>query len=134
MDESNVNPVVPTTSITQPNNFAPQIIVQQDNSTFPNSVVLDETNYPVWSQLIEMRIGARNKVRYLTGELTKPSPTDLTYDTWITENHKVRSWLIGSRLTTTKEIWEATSKTFYDGSDETRLFELNQQSFHHQVN
>jgi len=33
------------------------------------------------------------------------------------------------RLATAQEIWEAASKTFYDGSDETRLFELNQQSF-----
>ena len=28
-----------------------------------------------------------------------------------------------------KEIWEATTKTFYDGLDETRIFELNQKSF-----
>ncbi|KAJ6950883.1 hypothetical protein NC651_004536 [Populus alba x Populus x berolinensis] len=33
------------------------------------------------------------------------------------------------RLVTTREIWEAVSRTFYDGSDETRLFELNQKSF-----
>ena len=33
------------------------------------------------------------------------------------------------RLSTAKEIWEAVSKTFYDGSDETCIFELNQRSF-----
>jgi len=33
------------------------------------------------------------------------------------------------RFVTAREIWEAVSKTFYDGSDETRLFELNQKSF-----
>ncbi|XP_070040773.1 uncharacterized mitochondrial protein AtMg00810-like [Nicotiana tomentosiformis] len=33
------------------------------------------------------------------------------------------------RLVTTKEIWEVVGKTFYDGSDETCLFELNQKSF-----
>jgi len=33
------------------------------------------------------------------------------------------------RLSIAKEIWEAVSKTFYNGSDETRLFELNQKSF-----
>lgn len=31
-------------------------------------------------------------------------------------------------LATAKKIWEAVAKTFYDGSDETRLFELNQKS------
>ncbi|XP_049398982.1 uncharacterized protein LOC125862902 [Solanum stenotomum] len=136
---SDLNPVVPSTSVTQSNNLAPQIIVQQDNSAFPTGIVLDETNYPLWSQLMEMRIGARNKVGYLTSELTKPSSTNPTYGTWIIENHKVRSWLIDSmsphlmqrfiRLATAQEIWEGASKTFYDGSDETRLFELNQQSF-----
>lgn len=30
---------------------------------------------------------------------------------------------------TTKEVWEAVLKTFYDGSDETQLFDLNQKSF-----
>ncbi|KAJ0082720.1 hypothetical protein Patl1_10366 [Pistacia atlantica] len=33
------------------------------------------------------------------------------------------------RLSKAKEVWEAISKTFYDGSDETHLFELNQKSF-----
>ena len=28
-----------------------------------------------------------------------------------------------------KEIWDVVSKTFYDGSDETQLFELNWKSF-----
>jgi hypothetical protein len=86
-----------------------------------------------------MRIGARNKVGYLTGATAKPTLNDLNYDIWITENHKVKSWLIELmsphlmqrfiRLVTAREIWEAVSRTFYDGSDETRLFELNQKSF-----
>nr|GLL22003.1 hypothetical protein CCACVL1_06334 [Ipomoea trifida] len=33
------------------------------------------------------------------------------------------------RLQTAKEIWEAVAKTFYDGSDETQIFELNRRSF-----
>jgi hypothetical protein len=115
------------------------IIIQRDTTGFPISIILNETNYMLWSKLMEMRIGARNKVVYLTGATTKPAPNDPNYDTWITENHKVKSWLIESmtphlmqrfiRLITTREIWEAVSKTFYDESDETRLFELNQQSF-----
>jgi len=88
---------------------------------------------------MEMRIGARNKVGYLSGATAKPALNDLNYDKWITENHKVKSWLIELmsphlmqrfiRLVTAREIWEAMSRTFYDGSDETRLFELNQKSF-----
>ncbi|KAK2976800.1 hypothetical protein RJ640_015795 [Escallonia rubra] len=78
-----------------PNNPTPPMIVHQDNSAFPSSI-LNETNYPLWSQLIEMRIGARNKARYLTGKTKKPAPEDHSHTTWITENHRVKSWLIDS--------------------------------------
>ncbi|KAH0693493.1 hypothetical protein KY285_020590 [Solanum tuberosum] len=115
------------------------IIVQQDNSPFPTEAILDEKNFSLWSQLMEMRIGARKKVGYLTGEAKKPEQTNSGYAIWITENHKVKSWLIDSmsptlmqrfiRLSTPKKIWEAIAKMFYDGSDETRLFELNKKSF-----
>ena len=88
---------------------------------------------------MEMRIGACNKTGYLTGAAKNPEPEDPMFATWITESQRVKSWLIDSmspllmqrfiRLSTAKEIWETVSKTFYDGSDETRLFELNQKSF-----
>ncbi|KAK3023399.1 hypothetical protein RJ639_044732 [Escallonia herrerae] len=129
------NPILPAV----PNNPTPQIIIQQDNSVFPTSIILNETNYPLWSQLMEMCIGARNKAGYLTRETKNPAPEDPSHATRITENHRVKSWLIDSmsqslmqqfiRLSIAKEIWEAVSKTFYDGSDEARLFELNQKSF-----
>uniref|UniRef100_A0A2C9VYZ7 Retrotransposon gag domain-containing protein n=1 Tax=Manihot esculenta TaxID=3983 RepID=A0A2C9VYZ7_MANES len=86
-----------------------------------------------------MRIDSRNKARYLTGEAKKPPPKDPNYTIWVTENYKVKSWLIDSmdpllmqrfiRLSTAKEIWEVVAKTFYDGSNETCLFELNQKFF-----
>ncbi|KAH0632576.1 hypothetical protein KY284_035362 [Solanum tuberosum] len=84
---------------------------------------------------MEMCIGARNQVGYLIGEAKKPKQTDSGYAIWIIENHKVKSWLIDSmsptlmqrfiRFSTAKEIWEVVAKTFYDGFDETRLFELH---------
>ncbi|KAH9726803.1 hypothetical protein KPL70_008430 [Citrus sinensis] len=118
---------------------APQVVVHQDNSAFPTGITLDETNYSLWSQLMEMRISARNKADYLTGETKKPAPGDPNRGSWITENQRVKSWLIDSmspslmqrfiRLPTSKDIWEAVSKTFYDGTDETCIFELNHRSF-----
>ena len=50
-------PINPNVS-TQSNNLQPQIIVQEYNSVFRTDVVLNETNYPLWSQLMEIRIGA----------------------------------------------------------------------------
>ncbi|XP_073105174.1 uncharacterized protein [Elaeis guineensis] len=129
------NPIVPAAT----NNSTPPIIIHQDNSAFPISIILDETNYQLWSQLMEMRIDTRNKAGYLIGEMKKPAPEDPNYGAWITENYRIKSWLIDStsptlmqqfiHLSIAKEIWEAVLKTFYNGSDETRLFELNQKSF-----
>ena len=103
---------------------APQVVVHQDNSAFPTGITLDETNYSLWSQLMEMRISARNKAGYLTRETKKPALGDPNLGSWITENQRVKSWLIDSmssslmqrfiRLPTAKGIWEAVSKTFYD--------------------
>ena len=79
-----------------------------------------------------------------TGIAVKPTTNEKAIETWTTENNKVKSWLIDSmsptlmqrfiRLKNASEIWEAVSKTFYDGSDETLLFELNRKSFHTRQN
>ena len=107
----------------------------QDNSPYPTGVILDETNYPLWSQLMEMRIGVRNKYDFITGTTSKPPAGDKVLETWLVENNRVKSWLIDSMspalmqrfisLQTAKKIWDVVSKTFYDGSDETQLFDLN---------
>ena len=88
---------------------------------------------------MEMRIAARNKYGFLTGATPKPPAGDKKLETWLIDNNRVKSWLIDSmsptlmqrfiRLQTAKEIWDAVSKTFYDGLDETQLFELNRRSF-----
>ena len=111
----------------------------QDNSSFPTGIILDDTNYPLWSQLMEMRIRARNKSCFLTGTASKPPAGDKALETWLIDNSRVKSWLIDSmsptlmqrfiHLQTIKEILDAVSKTFYDRSDETQLFELNRKSF-----
>jgi hypothetical protein len=132
---TNLNPIVPV----QQNSQASPIIIHKDSFAFPTNIILDESNYPLWSQLMEMRMGARNKTGYLIGEAKKTKPEDPMFATWITKIQKVKSWLIDSmssllmqrfiHLFTAKEIWEAVLETFYNGSDETRLFELNQKSF-----
>jgi hypothetical protein len=73
---------------------ASRIIVHQDNSPLPNGIILNETNYSLWSQIMKMQIGARNKVGYLTGEVTKPAPRDLKLAIWITKYHRVKNRLI----------------------------------------
>ncbi|KAK4258252.1 hypothetical protein QN277_007723 [Acacia crassicarpa] len=136
------NPQLPLSSTTTlPQTTVPpsNIIIKQDSASLPITVTLDDSNYPLWSQLMDMRIGTQNKSGYLTGMKMKSSHEDPAYDTWVTENKRIKSWLIVSmspplmqrfiRLESAHDIWGAAPRTFYDSSDESCLFELNQRSF-----
>ncbi|KAI5312164.1 hypothetical protein L3X38_041337 [Prunus dulcis] len=67
-----------------------------------------------------MRIAAREKLGYLTGDTSQPSKFSSTYNKWCTKNFRVNGWLIDSmsldvmsrliRLSTAKEIWDAMKK------------------------
>ncbi|CAM8982603.1 unnamed protein product [Rhodiola kirilowii] len=135
MASSDVKDDVPETQQIIHNHYT-----QQDHSVFLKTVLLDESNYAIWAPLMRMRIGGRGKIGYLTGAKIEPSDeSSPEYDAWATDNEKVKSWLIDSleislmnryiRLPTAKDIWEAVEKTFYDDSDETRIFELNKKCF-----
>ncbi|PRQ49022.1 hypothetical protein RchiOBHm_Chr2g0117261 [Rosa chinensis] len=104
----------------------------QNNSTFPMGVALSESNYTIWAPLMKMRIGAREKVGYLTGAKAAPNKNSPEFEVWATNNEKVKSWVTDSmepslmnqyiRLLTAKDFWEAVEKTFYDDSNETKIF------------
>ncbi|XP_068649541.1 uncharacterized protein [Aristolochia californica] len=117
----------------------PIIHVQSKNSGFSTSVTLTEVNYDVWSQIMEMQIAGREKLEYIMGKTPFPQETDASYAKWYAENQKVKGWLLTSispdimkryiRLRTARKIWNVLEKAFYDGSDESQLFSLNQRVF-----
>ena len=86
-----------------------------------------------------MQIAGREKLEYLTGKTPPPQVTNASYAKWYAKNQKVKGWLLTSlspeimkrylRLSTAREIWTALAKSFYDGSDESQLFALNQRAF-----
>ncbi|KAI5335851.1 hypothetical protein L3X38_025985 [Prunus dulcis] len=61
---------------------------------------------------MEMRIAAREKLGYLTGDALQPSKLSSIYSTWCRENFR-----------------DAVKKTYFDGGDETFLFDLNKWAF-----
>jgi len=78
MAEQEQNPIAPAT----PHNpLSNPIIIQQGTSGSPVSIILNKTNYRLWSQLMEMRIGTCNKVGYLTRTAVKLASNDPNYDT-----------------------------------------------------
>ena len=98
-----------------------------------------ESNYDVWSQLVEMHITEREKLSYIRGKTKPPKELEDGYEKWYAENQKMKRWLLMSIsleimkrylcLPTAQEIWSALSKAFYDGSDELQVFSLNKKAF-----
>ncbi|KAL5723468.1 hypothetical protein ACHQM5_006866 [Ranunculus cassubicifolius] len=115
------------------------IIIQSDGSSFKAGIQLDETNYDLWSQIMEMHIAEKEKLSFIIGKSSTPAKEDEGYDKWYADNQKVKRWLLLSmtpeimkryiRLATAREIWNAVSKAFYDGADELQVFVLNQRAF-----
>ena len=70
-----------------------RVIIQtlQDNTPFPSGIILDDTDFPLWSQLMEIQIGARNKSRFLTGTTPKPHAGDKQLETCLIDNNRVKS-------------------------------------------
>ena len=114
-------------------------VVVQSEGVFNAGIILTESNYDIWSQLMEMHIAEREKLSYIRGKTKPPAETEDGYEKWYAENQKVKRWLLMSmtpeimkrylRIPTAYEIWSALSKAFYDGSDELQVFALNQKAF-----
>ncbi|KAJ8629640.1 hypothetical protein MRB53_022963 [Persea americana] len=128
-----------TTEKSESSSSSPVFHIQSENSGFNAGITLTESNYDVWSQILEMQIAKREKLEYIIGNTPQPKETDVSYVKWYAENQKVKRWLLTSmapeimkrylRLRTACEIWNALAKAFYDGSDESQIFALNQRAF-----
>nr|CAD1835526.1 unnamed protein product [Ananas comosus var. bracteatus] len=85
-------------------------VVIQFEGVFNAGIILTESNYDIWSQLMEMQIAERDKISYIRGKTKPPTKSDEGYE----KCHI---------------IWTALSTAFYDGSDELQVFTLNQKAF-----
>ncbi|KAJ0089835.1 hypothetical protein Patl1_14911 [Pistacia atlantica] len=59
-------------------------------------IKLNETNYALWSQVVEMYISSKDKLGYINGDIPQPSSIDPTFRKWRTDNAIVKGWLINS--------------------------------------
>ena len=115
------------------------IIIQHEGSSFNSRIVLNETNYDLWSQMLEMQIDENEKLSFIRGTSSPPKEKDEGYEKWYSDNQNVKRWLLMSmsleimklyiRLPTARDIWKVMSKAFYDGADELQVFTLNQRDF-----
>ena len=115
------------------------IIIQHERSSFNSGIVLNETNYDMWSQMLDMQIADKEKLSFIRGTSPPPKEKDEGYEKWYSDNQKVKRWLLMSmspeimkryiRLPTAQDIWKALSKAFYDRADKLQVFTFNQRAF-----
>ena len=115
------------------------IIIQFESSSFNAGIVLTETNYDLWSQILEMHIAEEERRSFIRGNSRPPAEKDDGYEKWYADNQKVKRWLLISmspeimkryiRLPTARDVWKALSKAFYDGADELQVFFLEPEGF-----
>ena len=71
-------------------------VIIQFEGAFSAGIILTETNYDVWSQLMEMHIAEREKLSYIHGKSPPPAESSEGYEKWYAENQKVKRWLLMS--------------------------------------
>ncbi|CAL2240282.1 unnamed protein product [Prunus armeniaca] len=113
--------------------------VHHDSSAAPTIVKLNGTNYSVWSQLLELHVAGKGKYGYLTGASATPALAYSNYNKWYAKNAIVKGWLIQSMepdimqiflpYKTAKDVWENVKKTYYDGQDQSQIYELTCRAF-----
>ena len=135
--KSSISPsVLPelTARMTKALSKAPTSIPITDSAIAPIGIKLDGTNYALWSQVVEMYVAGKDKLNYINDDLPQPSTIDPFFRRWRTENATVKGWLIGSmdpslignfiRFQMAKQVWDAITTSYFDGSDATQVYEL----------
>jgi hypothetical protein len=65
-----------------------------NQNTLPFGFKLNETNFKIWSQMIELHAAGLNKLGYLTGQNARVEEGNSGYSKWCTEDAVVRGWLL----------------------------------------
>ncbi|XP_075074367.1 uncharacterized protein LOC142161973 [Nicotiana tabacum] len=95
-------------------------------------IKLNDTNYGIWSQVVEI---------YINGDLPQPFETNHCFRKWIIENSVVKGWLINSmdpslignyvRFPIAKVVWDSIATTYFDGGDTSQVYDLNRKVTQH---
>ncbi|KAB5556382.1 hypothetical protein DKX38_007291 [Salix brachista] len=116
----------------------PVAMMAPEPTSIPYGVKLNGPNFSLWSQVVTMFVAGRGRMGYLNGTIPQPAVTSANYSKWIMEDAIVKGWLIGAmeanvmtlfiRLPTAKNVWDAVSKTYYEGADKSILYDLSRKA------
>lgn len=79
------------------NNHAPVVVHSHSEGVFNAGIILNESNYDVWSQLMEMHLAEREKLSFIRANSKRskaPAESEEGYEKWYAENQKVKRWLL----------------------------------------
>ncbi len=92
-EESSIDQILSellTSNMAEALSKAQALIVTFEASALPIGIKLDGSNYGLWSQFLEIYIFGKDKLGYINGELTLPSPIDPSFHKWHTDNAIVK--------------------------------------------
>lgn len=102
------------------------------NSTLNLSEKLNQSNFLIWSRMMHIALGARDRLNHITDD--PPPKTDPDQKNWTQKDALVISWIIDNinpdlvrqflDYPTARELWKGLERTFSSGSDELQIFDL----------
>ncbi|XP_047949316.1 uncharacterized protein LOC125195172 [Salvia hispanica] len=102
--------------------------------TISIGIKLDGKNFPIWSKLMLVNIGSREKLDHIEGENEPPARDDPKFKEWQAADYMVFSWLIQNmepRLVvqfaqhqTAKAMWKSLVTTFGARVDPVQVYDL----------
>ena len=89
------------------------IIIQHEGSSLNSGIVLNKTNYDLWSQMLEMQIAENEKLSFIRGTSPPPKEKDKSYEKWYSDNQNVKRWLLMFVPGDYEAIYSLTYRTRY---------------------
>lgn len=99
-----------------------------------SSVLLNEFNYLPWSRAVSLALGGRSKLGFINGSIEAPDASSSTYESWLSKDQLVMSWLLNSMERKLAEIfsysesssklWETVKEMYSSQNNAARVFQL----------
>lgn len=70
---------------------------QGDNSNSQlGQIVFNGSNYVNWSRSVKLALGAKNKIGFIDGSLSRPADDSVDLQKWIRNDYMVTGWILYS--------------------------------------
>ncbi|KAM1374901.1 hypothetical protein ACFX2I_025402 [Malus domestica] len=99
-----------------------------------SSVLLNEFNYLPWSRAVSLALGGRSKLGFINGSIEVPDASSPAYESWLSKDQLVMSWLLNSMerklaeifsyFESSLQLWETVKEMYGSQNNAARVFQL----------